>query len=75
MADLDRIDVLDPAAALKFVQSLDHPDGGFLAAIWDETRDVEYTFYGLGSLALLTTHRDLSLRSHFRHMRLRCRNA
>ena len=56
LADLDRIEVIDPAAALKFVQSLAHPAGGFLAAIWDETRDVEYTFYGLGSLALLTTH-------------------
>ncbi|MHB0955063.1 MAG: prenyltransferase/squalene oxidase repeat-containing protein [Pirellulaceae bacterium] len=54
LADLDRIDVIDATAARQFVQSLDHPEGGFLAAVWDETRDVEYTFYGLGSLALLT---------------------
>jgi geranylgeranyl transferase type-2 subunit beta len=53
LTDLDRIDVLDTAAALKFVQSLDQPAGGFLAAVWDEMRDVEYTFYGLGALALL----------------------
>ncbi len=54
LADLDRTDALDTRAALKFAQSLDHPAGGFLAALWDEVRDVEYTFYGLGSLALLT---------------------
>ena len=54
LVDLGRTGVLDVAAALAFVQSLDHPDGGFRAALWDEACDVEYTFYGLGSLALLT---------------------
>jgi geranylgeranyl transferase type-2 subunit beta len=53
LADLDRIDVLDVGATLQFAQSLDHPAGGFLAALWDDVRDVEYTFYGLGALALL----------------------
>ena len=28
-------------------------DGGFRGAAWDDGHDVEYTFYGLGSLALL----------------------
>ena len=54
LADLDRTDALDARAALQYARSLDHPAGGFLAAVWDEVRDVEYTFYGLGTLALLT---------------------
>lgn len=32
---------------------LEFPLGGFRAATWDESADVEYTFYGLGLLALL----------------------
>jgi geranylgeranyl transferase type-2 subunit beta len=28
------------------------PGGGFRGALWDERTDVEYTFYGLGTLAL-----------------------
>ena len=54
LADIDYLDVIDAAAALRFTQSLERPEGGFLAALWDETPDVEYTFYGLGCLALLT---------------------
>lgn len=33
---------------------LEFPTGGFRAATWDENADVEYTFYGLGLLALLS---------------------
>ena len=32
---------------------LEFPTGGFRAATWDAQADVEYTFYGLGLLALL----------------------
>ncbi len=32
---------------------LEFPTGGFRAAAWDEQADIEYTFYGLGVLALL----------------------
>jgi geranylgeranyl transferase type-2 subunit beta len=32
---------------------LEFPSGGFRAATWDDTADVEYTFYSLGLLALL----------------------
>jgi geranylgeranyl transferase type-2 subunit beta len=53
LADLDRLDALDLPAARQFVRSLAHAEGGFLAAVWDEVRDVEYTFYGLGALSLL----------------------
>ena len=32
---------------------LEFPTGGFRGASWDEQADVEYTFYGLGTLGLL----------------------
>lgn len=35
------------------VEWLEFPTGGFRAASWDVEADVEYTFYGLGCLALL----------------------
>ncbi len=53
LADLEQLESVDLEAARRFVGSVEHPDGGFLAATWDEVRDVEYTFYGLGCLALL----------------------
>ena len=28
-------------------------DGGFMGGLWDDQVDVEYTFYGVGVLALL----------------------
>ncbi|MGL4464243.1 MAG: prenyltransferase/squalene oxidase repeat-containing protein, partial [Planctomycetia bacterium] len=51
--DLGLLDVLDRPKALAFARSLAQPDGGFLAAAWDREVDPEYTFYGLGTLALL----------------------
>jgi geranylgeranyl transferase type-2 subunit beta len=51
--DLRSLGEIDTAAARRFVTSLELPDGGFLAGEWDGEADVEYTFYGLGSLALL----------------------
>ncbi len=39
---------------MKFMSEwLEFPTGGFRGASWDEQADVEYTFYGLGVLALL----------------------
>lgn len=38
-----------------FEEQLEFPTGGFRAAVWDAQADVEYTFYGLGVLALLGT--------------------
>ncbi len=46
-------DRIDPAAALRYVRSLERPDGGFHGGSWDGGFDVEYTFYGLGAIALL----------------------
>jgi geranylgeranyl transferase type-2 subunit beta len=53
LMDLNDEDAIDYADALDYVSSLENPEGGFLGAEWDEVCDVEYTFYGLGSLALL----------------------
>ncbi len=58
LVDLDRLDAVDPRAARQYVTRLDSPRGGFLAGSWDETVDVEYTFYGLAAMSLLATHAD-----------------
>ena len=53
LADLDALDRANCGAARRFVESLATPSGGFRAGAWDDQPDVEYTFYGLGALALL----------------------
>ncbi|MCH5373924.1 MAG: beta-hydroxylase, partial [Planctomycetes bacterium] len=53
LADLDAMDHVDAGAVSNYVYGLELPGGGFRAAAWDEACDVEYTFYGLSSLALL----------------------
>jgi geranylgeranyl transferase type-2 subunit beta len=53
LADLDALEQIDIPAALRYAKSLQWSDGGFQGAVWDEERDVEYTFYGLGCLSLL----------------------
>ncbi|MBI1831630.1 MAG: geranyl transferase [Planctomycetes bacterium] len=53
LAQLAALDRINMRQAFQYVKSLEHPDGGFLGGVWDEATDVEYTFYGLGSLALL----------------------
>lgn len=52
--DLDLGPWLEPAEIRRWLeQELEFPTGGFRAAAWDNAADVEYTFYGLGLLALL----------------------
>jgi geranylgeranyl transferase type-2 subunit beta len=51
--DLGGFDEIDVEAFRKFVSFMERSEGGFQAAAWDEAHDVEYTFYGLGCLALL----------------------
>jgi geranylgeranyl transferase type-2 subunit beta len=51
---LGALDRIDRAAALQYVRGLELPGGGFRGGLWDDRTDVEYTFYGLGALALLT---------------------
>ena len=53
LADLNHLENINMRRAWQFAQALECPSGGFLAAAWDDTCDVEYTFYGLGCLALL----------------------
>ena len=55
LAELGADQAIDRPAALRFVRGIDLPEGGFRAAPWDEGSDVEYTFYGLGALALLAS--------------------
>jgi geranylgeranyl transferase type-2 subunit beta len=50
---LGALDGVDTAAALGYVRMLELPGGGFRGGLWDEQTDVEYTFYGLGCLAVL----------------------
>lgn len=57
LQDLGGFDEIEVDPYAKFVDSLQLPTGGFQAAAWDEAHDVEYTFYGLGCLALIENHR------------------
>jgi geranylgeranyl transferase type-2 subunit beta len=54
LQDLDAAELVNGEEIRKYAESLQHEDGigGFQGAVWDEGRDVEYTFYGLGTLAL-----------------------
>jgi geranylgeranyl transferase type-2 subunit beta len=52
--DLGRRDLVRADAVRRFVESeLEFPTGGFRGAAWDDRADVEYSFYGLGVLALV----------------------
>lgn len=53
LADLDALARVDRRAAQRYVETLELADGGFRPTAWDNATDVEYTFYGLGSCALL----------------------
>lgn len=54
--DLDLNSFIDQVQLRKFMTEwLEFPTGGFRGASWDEQADVEYTFYGLGVLALLSS--------------------
>jgi geranylgeranyl transferase type-2 subunit beta len=45
---------LDVPAARRYVESLSDAKGGFRGGHWDLGVDVEYTFYGIGALALFS---------------------
>ena len=53
LIDLDGLEGINANAALHYARSLELEEGGFQGAEWDFGHDVEYTFYGLGCLALL----------------------
>jgi len=52
--DVGSSDQLDRDVLLGFVHGLKQPTGGFFAANWDDAVDVEYSFYGVALLGLLT---------------------
>lgn len=54
LAQLDALDRLDVPGVRAYAEELELDDGGFRGGLWDEATDVEYTFYGLGVLALLS---------------------
>ncbi len=53
LTDLDAVDAVDRQELARYARSLAADGGGFLGAEWDEVYDVEYTFYGIGTMALL----------------------
>ena len=53
LQDLAGDSEIDTERLLRYANSLEQSTGGFLGAAWDQTCDVEYTFYGLGTIALL----------------------
>ena len=54
--ELDIDDLVSEQLIERFLTEwLELPPGGFRAAAWDHEADVEYTFYGLGCLALLSS--------------------
>jgi len=55
LLDLGGLDEIDSVAARNYAKSMERDEGGFHGAVLDESHDVEYTFYGLGCLALLGT--------------------
>jgi geranylgeranyl transferase type-2 subunit beta len=43
---------LDWGRVKSYAEECERPIGGFRGGLWDEATDAEYTFYGLGTLAL-----------------------
>ncbi|MEM9367586.1 MAG: prenyltransferase/squalene oxidase repeat-containing protein [Planctomycetota bacterium] len=55
LVDLDGLDELDIPAIQRYASSMEQAGGGFHGIFMDQTADVEYTFYGLATQALLST--------------------
>jgi geranylgeranyl transferase type-2 subunit beta len=51
----------------RYAESLQRPEGGFHGGLWDEGHDVEYTFYGLSVLALLSSPPAAESGKYFDH--------
>jgi geranylgeranyl transferase type-2 subunit beta len=51
LGDLSR---LNGEQVRRYAVALELREGGFHAGLWDEGSDVEYTFYGIGILALFS---------------------
>jgi geranylgeranyl transferase type-2 subunit beta len=55
LAQLGALDRLDANQVRGFILAIQDEAGGFRGGLWDEAADVEYTFYGLGTLALFAS--------------------
>lgn len=55
LADLDELALVSLPKATKYIQSMEIESGGFRGFEFDFEGDIEYTFYGLGALALMQT--------------------
>jgi geranylgeranyl transferase type-2 subunit beta len=55
---LAHADRLDWPGVRDFALACESAAGGFRGGLWDDRTDVEYTFYGLGTLALAALHTD-----------------
>src|SRR5262249_6895586 len=53
LSEFGALDRVDGRAALQYARAIERPEGGFHGGAWDTGHDVEYTFYGLGTIALL----------------------
>lgn len=53
LLDLNRLHWINTQAAQTYVLSMSRAGGGFAGFELDPAKDIEYTFYGLGTLALL----------------------
>lgn len=54
LADLGGLDQVDCVKMRTYADALQGSEGGFRGGLWDTGMDVEYTFYGIGVLGLLS---------------------
>lgn len=57
LADLDAISMVNLEAINRYALAMQAPQGGFVGFSLDHTADVEYSFYGIASLALCQFYR------------------
>jgi geranylgeranyl transferase type-2 subunit beta len=55
LADLDAISLVNLEAINRYALAMQSPSGGFFGFALDQTADVEYSFYGIATLALCQT--------------------
>jgi geranylgeranyl transferase type-2 subunit beta len=53
LRELDSLDEIPGDKIHRYIMSTENPQGGFHGGSWDAGKDVEYSFYALGALALL----------------------
>lgn len=58
LADLGGLEEIEVDAAVRYALSMQRSTGGFGGFEFDHAEDVEYTFYGLGTLALLASEAE-----------------